>query len=121
MERIQSDAPGPGNDTAIGIVGSRTRCNYEQGNTLINKWAPATEGVRARAYARDAAGQRIPDNSRLAAERISASFLKIRVAERASRRWKEDTAARNKGKRTFQLSEPKSRPALRTEPKATFL
>ena len=47
MERIQSDAPGPGNYTAIGIVGSRTRCNYEQGNTLINKWAPATEGARA--------------------------------------------------------------------------
>ena len=52
---------------------------------------------------------------------LSASFPKRRVAERATRRGKENTTARNKGKGTLRLPgpkyKPKIRPALRIEAK----
>ena len=84
MERIRSDAPGPRQDMAIEIIGLANTL-YKQGNTLTIKWVPdhrgSVDNEEADAYARDAAG-RIPEkDSRRAAERISASFLKRRAAE----------------------------------------
>lgn len=94
---------------------------YEQENTLTVRWVPGHQGnaenEAADAYAKNAAKRRAPDKgSRLAAERIGASFLKRRAAERATCRWKEDIASRNQGKRTFRLpkSKPELQPSLRT-------
>ena len=102
MERIQSDAPRPRQGMAIEIIGlANALC--EQGNTLTVKWAPDRKGIAGNeaidAYAKGAAKRRVPNkDSCLAVERISVSFLKRRVAERATRRWEEGTASWNQGK-----------------------
>ena len=85
MKRIRADAPGPRQGMAIEIIGL-VSAQYERGNTLTIQWVPGHRGrlgnEAADAYVRDAAGQRIVDkDSRLAAERICASFLKICAAE----------------------------------------
>ena len=87
---------------AMEIIGLASTL-YEEGNTLTVKVGSQPQSNEAAdAYTGEAAGQRIPDKySRLAAERKSATFLKRRAIERATRCWKEDMAARNKGKRTF--------------------
>ena len=80
MEHIRSDAPGPGQDMAIEIIGLASTL-YEEGNTLTVKVGSRPQSNEAAdAYTGEAAGQRIPDKySRLAAERKSATFLKRRA------------------------------------------
>lgn len=74
----------------------------------------------ADAYAKGAAARGIPDkNSRLAAERISAAFLKRRAAEGQH---VDGKMIRQNGTRERGLSKPKSKPRIRphlwTMPKA---
>ena len=84
---------------------------YEQGNTLTVQWMPGHEEVTdseiADTFARKAASEKSPDiESRKAMERVSASFLKRRAAEKATRQWREHILELNQGKRTFNLPKP---------------
>ena len=44
MRRMASDAPGPGQEMAIGVIGLAQRL-VDQGNTITLRWAPAHRGV----------------------------------------------------------------------------
>ena len=94
-----------GSPTTIGCIG------LGQDMVMLNNHVPGHRGSAgneaADAYVRDAAGQTIPDkDSRLAAERISAPFLKRRAAERATRRWKEIRRPGAGGREPFSFRGP---------------
>lgn len=123
--QLQSNAPEPGQDIATEIIGPANTL-YEQGNTLTVKWVPGHREIvgneAANAYTKDAAERRIPDkDSLLAADWISASFLKSRAAEWKTCRWKEDTEIRDHDREYSGLwgpspshrSAPSSRPSLK--------
>lgn len=90
---------------AIVIIGLANAL-HKQGRVPGRRGIAGNEA--AAAYAKGAAERRIHDRgSHLTAERLSASFIKRRTAERATRRWKEGTAILNQGERTFRLPGPK--------------
>lgn len=49
--------------------------------------------------------------------RISASFFKRKAAKKATRQWRDHVLGLNKGKRTFNLPKPNSKPKMRTDPR----
>lgn len=78
VSKNQSDAPGPEQGKATETI-SLANTQYEQRNTLTVERVPGHKGVAGSeatdAHARDATERRVPNGaSRLAAERINASF-----------------------------------------------
>ena len=66
MELIQSNAPGPEQDMKIETIGLASTM-YEQGKPLAIRWVPGHRtnagNETTDAYAKAAAGQRIPDKT----------------------------------------------------------
>lgn len=92
MARIESDAPGPGQDMASEIIDRVSRI-YEQDNTKTVRWVPSDRGVMgneiANIYAKESAKGKAPDSqSQKAMERISLAYLKRKAAEKVARQWR---------------------------------